>query len=236
MTRLIMMVLKNILRLPYYLWKLCVYAKHPEKYPEPERWQHIHKLMGYAVKAGNICLTVTGLENIPKENGFLMVANHQGIFDVIALAALCEQPLSAVYKMELKDVPFVKQVVDATESFAMDRDDVRQSLTVIQKCTEALKNGRNVVIFPEGTRSKNGNVMGEWHGGSFRCAVKAKAPIVPFAVIDSFKVLDQKGIGPVCPQIHFLTPIPFEEYGKLKTNDIAALVKQRVQECIDAHV
>ncbi len=235
MNRIALMVLKNTFRLPYYCWKLWAHAKHPEKYPEAERWNHIHRLMGYAMNAANVNLTVTGLENIPQENGFLIVANHQGLFDVIAVAGLCKNPLSAVYKIELKDVPLIKQIAQSTQSWAMDRDDVRQSLTVIQGCTEALKNGRNVLIFPEGTRSKNGNVMGEWHGGSFRCALKSKAPIVPFAVIDSFKVLDQKGSGPVSAQIHFLKPIPFEEYGKLKTNDIAAMVKQRVQECIDAN-
>jgi 1-acyl-sn-glycerol-3-phosphate acyltransferase len=132
-------------------------------------------------------------------------------------------------------VPFLKQIIACTKSFAMDRSDVRQSLTVIQNVTREVQAGRNYLIFPEGTRSKNGNVMGEFHGGSFRCALKAKCPIVPIAFIDSFKVLDQKGIQPVSVQMHFLEPIPFEEYGHLKTVDIAEMVKSRIAQVIEAN-
>ena len=144
--------------------------------------------------------------------------------------------MAAVMKKELKDVPVLKQVMQCTHSFAMDREDVRQSLTVIQNVTEEVKNGRNYLIFPEGTRSKLGNEMLEFHGGSFRCATKSKCPIVPIAMIDSFKVLDQKGSKPVTVQIHYLKPIPYEEYAGMKPAEVAALVKSRIQEKIDACV
>lgn len=235
MNRIAMMVLKNTLRLPGLWTKLCAHAKNPDAYPEIERWLHIQKIMKCALNAGNVDLQVTGQENIPQEDGLLLVGNHQGLFDVVALVTAWDKILCAVYKIELKDVPLVKQIAQSTKSYAMDRDDVRQSLTVIQGCTEQLKNGRNVLIYPEGTRSKNGNVMGEWHGGSFRAAVKARATIVPICVIDAYKVLDQKGSKPLSCQLHFLKPIPFEEYGSLKTTEIAAMVKERVQACIDAN-
>lgn len=235
MNRIALMVLKNTLRLPGLWTKLCAHAKAPDNYPEIERWRHIQKIMKAALKAGNVDLTVTGRENIPDKDGLLLVANHQGLFDVVALVTAWDRILCAVYKIELKDVPLVKQIAASTKSYAMDRDDVRQSLTVIQGCTEQLKAGRNVLIFPEGTRSKNGNVMGEFHGGSFKAAVKAKADIQPFAVIDTHKVLDQKGSKPITCQLHFLKPIPYAEYAGMKTTEIAALVKQRIQECIDAN-
>ena len=136
-------------------------------------------------------------------------------------------------KKELKDTPLLKQIFACTNSFAMDREDVRQSLTVIQNVTEEVKNGRNYLIFPEGTRSKLGNEMLEFHGGSFRCATKSKCTIVPIALIDCFKVLDQKGSAPVKVQLHYLKPIPYEEYAGMKPAEVAALVKQRIQEKID---
>ena len=176
-----------------------------------------------------------GQENIPTENGFMMYGNHQGLFDVVAIPASYEGPLAVVYKKELKDTPLLKLIYATTKSFAMDREDVRQSLTVIQAVTEEVKKGRNYLIFPEGTRSKNGNVMGEFHAGSFRCAIKAKCPIVPIAFIDSFKVLDQKGSNPVTAQIHYLPPIPYEEYKDLKSTEVAALVKERINETIRTH-
>ena len=233
MNRIVLMVLRNIFRVPGLWFKLCHYAKNTEKYPYEEKWLHIHKIMKYAVDTGNIDLVVTGKENLPQQDGFMLYGNHQGMFDVVALAGDCERPLAAVLKKELAEVPLLKQILQCTHSFAMDREDVRQSLTVIKNVTEEVKKGRNFLIFPEGTRSKKGNVMGEFHGGSFRCALKAQCPIVPLAFIDSFKVLDQKGSKPVTVQMHYLPAIPYEEFKDMKTVEVAELVKSRIQACID---
>jgi len=236
LNRIVLMVLRNIFAVPGLYAKLCHYAKHTDKYPEAEKWAHIHKIMHLAITSGNIDLKVTGRENLPKENGFMLYANHQGMFDVVAIAGDCEIPLGAVLKKELAEIPVLKQIRECTYSFAMDREDVRQSLTVIQNVTKEVQKGRNYLIFPEGTRSKNGNQMGEFHGGSFRCALKAKCPIIPIAFIDSYKVLDQKGSKPVTVQMHYLKPIAYEEYKDMKTVEIAELVKGRIQEAIDANI
>ena len=231
--RILLMVLRNFWRVPGAYLKLCRYAKHPDRYPEDVMYRHIQYIMKLAVNSGNIDLQVHGQENIPQKDGFLMYGNHQGLFDVVALVAACDRNLAAVFKKELSGIPFLKQVIACTRSFAMDREDVRQSLTVIQAVTREVQGGRNYLIFPEGTRSKNGNRMGEFHGGSFRCAMKAKCPIVPLVFIDSYKVLDQKGSKPVSVQLHFLEPIPYEEYRGRKTVELAALVKDRIARTIE---
>lgn len=233
MNRLTLMILKNIFRLPGLYGKLRRYAKDPEKYPEQEKWAHIRHMLTLAVEAGNVELQVYGVENIPQTPGFMLYGNHQGLFDVMAIAASCPQPLGIVYKKELKDTPILKEILTCTRSFAMDREDVRQSLTVIKAVTEQVQKGRNYVIFPEGTRSKTGNEMGPFHGGSFRCAVKAKCTLVPMAFIDCFKVLDGKGTKPITAQLHYLKPIPYEEYQGMKAAELADLVKSRIQACID---
>ena len=228
MNRIVTMVLNNIWAAPAAWVKLCRYAKHTDDYPEVEKWRHIQYILKRAITGGNVNLIVTGLENIPLENGFMLYANHQGMFDVLAIAATCDNPLGAVLKKELYNIPFLNQIALCTKSFAMDREDVRQSLTVIQNVTKEVEAGRNYLIFPEGTRSRNGNEMLEFHGGSFRCATKSKCPIVPIALVDSFKVLDEKGSKPVSMQLHYLPPIPYEEYQGMKPAEVAALVKQRI--------
>ena len=235
MNRIVTMVLKNFPIVPGAWQKLCRYAKHPEKYSEEEMYRHIQYILKRAVRGGNIDLQVSGTENIPKEGGFMLYANHQGMFDVLAVAATCDIPVGAVLKKELYDIPFLHQVAICTRSFPMDREDVRQSLTVIQSVIREVKAGRNYLIFPEGTRSRNGNQMGQFHSGSFRCATRSKCPIVPVALVDSFKVLDQKGSKPVTVQIHYLKPICWEEYGNLKTTELAALVKEQIAQAIEAH-
>lgn len=236
MNRLALMLLRNIGHFPGAYSKLCRYAKHTEKYPEPEKWQHIQHIMKLAVDAGNVQLNVFGKENIPKENGFLLYGNHQGLFDVLAIASTCDAPLGIVYKKELANVPLLKQIFACTQSFSMDREDPRQSLTVIQAVTKEVQKGRNYVIFPEGTRSKLGNQMVAFHGGSFRCAIKAKCPVVPMVFIDSFKVLDEKGSRPVTVQLHYLEPVPYKCYQNMKAAELAELVKARIQEVIDQYV
>lgn len=235
MNRLLLIGLKNLFRLPGVYSRLCRYAQNPEKYPEAERWAYTKGVLELAIRSGNIDLQVTGVENIPTEPGFMMYGNHQGLFDVLAIGATCPMPLGIVYKKELKDVPVLKQILTFTKSFAMDREDVRQSLTVIQNVTKEVEAGRNYVIFPEGTRSKQGNTMGDFHGGSFRCAVKAKCPVVPMALIDCFQVLDQKGSKKVSAQLHYLPAIPYEEYEGMKAAELAELVKSRIQACIEEH-
>ena len=236
MNRLITMVLKNLWLVPGAWFKLCRYAKNTDKYSREEMFAHIQFILQRAIKGGNIDLTVTGLENVPTEDGFMLYANHQGLFDVVAIAGTMPRTMGAVLKKELWDVPFLHQIALCTNSFAMDREDVRQSLTVIQNVTEEVKKGYNYLIFPEGTRSKLGNEMLEFHGGSFRCATKSQCPIVPIAMVDSFKVLDQKGSKQVKVQIHYLKPILPAEYAGMKPAEVAALVKARIQEKIDMSI
>lgn len=236
MNRIVTMVLRNLHIVPEAWVKLCRYAKHTDDYPEIEKWNHIRYILSRAVKSGNIELKVTGVENIPTDRSFLLYSNHQGMFDVLAIAATCEPPLGTVLKKELKDVPFLKQIIACTKSFAMDREDVRQSLTVIQNVIKEINAGRNYLIFPEGTRSKSTNDLLEFHNGSFRCALKTKCTVVPIALVDCYKVLDQKGSKPVTVQIHYLKPIEYEEYQDLNTKELAELVRSRIEEKVKASV
>ena len=236
MNRILLMCLRNFWRVPGAWFKLCKYAKNADKYSRQEMYDHIHYIMRLAVTSGNLDFKVYGEDNLPKEDGFLLYGNHQGFFDAVALIAACKRPIAAVFKKELSNIPFCKQVIACTKSYSMDREDVRQSMEVIMQVSKDVVNEKkNIVIFPEGTRSKNGNKMGEFHAGSFKSAQKAKCPIVPFVFINSSRVLEDKGIGPMTVQLHFLKPIPFEEYKPMKTVEIAAMVKERIQAVIDAN-
>jgi 1-acyl-sn-glycerol-3-phosphate acyltransferase len=92
-----------------------------------------------------------------------------------------------VLKKELYNVPFLHQIALCTKSFAMDREDVRQSLTVIQNVTEEVKNGRSYLIFPEGTRVKPGMVS-EPKPGAVLFSVRGKVPLVPVYIPAGRKV------------------------------------------------
>ena len=232
MKRIMLMVLYNLPFVPYWWWQLCHFAKHTDDIPEPEKYALLKKIVLHANKGGRVKIDVHGKEHIPTDQSFVFFPNHQGLFDVLAILEACDVPFSVVAKKEVKDVPFLKQVFAIMKAKIMDREDVRQSLQVILDVTQEVKNGRNYLIFPEGTRSRRGNQVGDFKGGSFKCAVKAKAPIVPVALLNAFEPFDRNSIAPVTVQVHFLEPIPYEVYQSMKTTEIAEIVKTRIEETI----
>lgn len=236
MKRILLMVIRNIvLVLPMWI-RLCYHAAHPDKYTEQEHFKMLKFIDHRANKAGNVEIVSSGLDNIPKESGFIFFPNHQGLYDVLAIMEVTPVPFSVVAKKEVANIPFLKQIFSCVKAKMMDREDIRQSLQVIMDVAKEVKEGRNYIIFPEGTRSKNGNKVGEFKGGSFKAATKAKCPIVPVALINAFKPFDTKSIEQVKVQVHFLEPLYYEEYKEMKTTEIAHLVQERIQKMIDEHV
>ena len=235
MKRIIMMVLRNLLFVPYGWFMLNKYARNVDKYTEGERYALLKKIDSRANKGGNIIIKAYGTENIPAQDGFMFYPNHQGLYDVLAILQVCPTPFSVVAKKEVGNVPFLKQVFACMKAFIIDRDDIKQSMQVIINVTKEVKKGRNYLIFAEGTRSKNGNHPQEFKGGSFKAAMKAKCPIVPVALIDTYKAFDTGSIEPLTVQVHFLEPIPYEEYKDMKSTEIAAEVRKRIEDTIQKH-
>ena len=166
----------------------------------------------------------------------MLFPNHQGMYDVLAIVASCPKPFSVVAKKEVGNVPFLKQVFACMRAFLIDRDDLRQSMQVIMDVTKEVQGGRNYLIFAEGTRSKEGNKVNEFKGGSFKAATKAKCPIIPVALIDAYKPFDTNSTAPVTVQVHFLPAIEYDEYKNMKTPEIAEMVKNQIQDTINAHI
>lgn len=90
--------IQKSLFVPYGWFKLCWYASHAERYSEEQRYQLLKYVDNRAVKGGNLVIDGHGMENIPKENGFIFFPNHQGLFDVLAIIQVCPVPFSVVAK------------------------------------------------------------------------------------------------------------------------------------------
>lgn len=228
------MVLYNLPFVPWWWYQLCHYAKHTEEIPEDKKYALLKKITVHANKGGRVKIDVHGQENIPREENFVFFPNHQGLFDVLSIIEASDRPFSVVAKIEVKNIFFLKQVFAIMKAKFMDRDDVRQSLKVILSVTDEVKAGRNFLIFPEGTRSKNGNHPGDFKGGSFKCAMNAHCPIVPVAMLNSYQAFDTNSIHPVTVQVHFLEPLYYEDYKDMKSTEIAKVVRARIVERIEA--
>lgn len=122
----------------------------------------------------------------------------------------------------------VKQFIDLVQGKRLKKDDARQSIGVIKEVAEDTKRGRRFIIFPEGGYYHNHNTVGDFKPGCFKSAVKARAPIVPVALIDSYKVFEEWTLKKVETQVHFLKAIPYEEYKGMTTTEIAEMVRDRI--------
>lgn len=235
MIRIALIVIRVLWILPYWLFVKVRRYKHTDQYSLEERYGFIYSVVGGVNKKGRVDVEGFGMDLLPEQSGYLLAPNHQGLEDPLAIFQTHERPVRAIVKKELLKAPIVKDVIKMLEFMPMDREDVRGSVRIIKEATNALENGQNVFVFPEGTRCRNKNNILEFKGGTFKIAVNAKAPIVPVAIIDSYKVFDVNSLKKITVQIHYLPPIYYEEYQGLQTNEIAAMVHDRIEECIKKH-
>lgn len=133
-------------------------------------------------------IKVEGIDKVP-EGPVLFVANHQSYFDIPVFMANTPYPAPFVAKVELMKAPMLSYWMKEMGCLFMDRSNMRQSLKIILQGIEELKAGTSLVIFPEGTRSKQDEVS-EFKPGSLKLAVKAGVPIVPVTLINTYKVYE----------------------------------------------
>lgn len=229
MNRIALMVIKNLFRIPCWFYKLCVMGRPDDTHTEQERYDFLRNVVTKVNRSGRVKVEAYGTEHIPKEDGFIFFPNHQGLFDMLAMIETNPHPVGVVVKKEAANIILVKQVIALLRGMSIDRSDVRASIGIINKMTEEVKQGRNYVIFAEGTRSKKENEILDFKGGTFKSAVNAKCPIIPVALIDCYKPFDIPSIRKETVQVHYLEPIYPEQYMGLKTVQIADIVHDRIQ-------
>lgn len=236
MKRIVYMVIMNLFYAPIWLTTIARMAREDDSHTVQERYDYIVRMVKRIIKWGRVAVKVQGQENIPKENGFILFPNHQGLFDMLALYSTCPNPISVVIKKEAANWILVKQVLGATRSLSMDRNDMKDQAKVILEVARRVKGGENFVIFAEGHRSRKENQILEFKSGTFKAATKAKCPIVPVALINSFRPFDINSLKRENVEIHYMEPIYPDQYIGMNTTEIAHLVHDRIQEEINKNL
>lgn len=144
------------------------------------------------VKRAGITLRTTGLENVPA-GPVVFVSNHQSYWDIpIFFASIRSLPFGFVAKSNLAKIPGFGEWIKDVRSVFIKREDARASLRAIEEGIGLIKLGFSLVIFPEGTRGKNG-MMREFKKGSLRLATKAGVPIVPVSLNGTYRAFEETG-------------------------------------------
>lgn len=233
MFKLFYVIFMNFHRAPYIVPRMLKYSQHPEKYSEAKRYNLVQHVIYLMCKTGKITTIAYGEENLPKEGGYMMYPNHQGKYDVLGIMRTHHKPCSFVMDINKSHTMLVREFIDLVQGKRLEKDNPRQGITIINQVAKEVEEGRRYILFPEGGyKFNNRNKVEEFKAGSFKIALKAKSPIVPVALIDSYKVFNSIRLGPITTYIYYLDPIPYEEYKDLKTQEIAKLVQTRITEKI----
>lgn len=210
------------------------YMSNPEKYDEEKRYHLARKIMNFMRRRSMTKTIATGLENLPEEGGYIMYANHQGKYDALGIFLSHKRPAGVLMEKKMSLKPIAKQMVDLVDGKRLDLKDPKQQIGILKEIAEEVKAGRRFLIFPEGGYGKNHNTLQKFNSGCFRCSMDSKAPIVPIAIVDSYKSMNTNSFKPCVTQVHFLPAIPYSEFEGMRKNEISDLVKARIQEKLDS--
>jgi len=233
MLRMVYVILVNILILPGIIQRMKYLAK-PEKYNEEKCYTYAKWIVRLMHRTGHIKTTGYGMENLPREGGYMMYPNHQGKYDAYGIVGVHEKPCSVVIDEAKSRGPFISEVIELLHGKRISLKDTRQAMTIIMEMSKEVAEGRRYVLFPEGGYVVGRkNDMGEFKAGCFKISLKTKTPIVPVVLWDSYKVFNSWKLGPLKTEVHFLPPIPYEEFKDMKTPEIAAMVHERIQDKLE---
>jgi 1-acyl-sn-glycerol-3-phosphate acyltransferase len=180
------------------------------------------------VKSAGVDFVVKGKENIPENEAVIYVPNHQGIFDMPALILNTPTPCGFIAKKELQKVPIVRTWMWLLDCVFIDRENKREARVAIKEAIELIKKGRSMVIFPEGTRSRDGIPL-PFKSGVMMIAKETKAKIVPVVlegIIDRFE--GPKNITPGTVKITFLPAIETENLSRDEMKAMPDEIREKI--------
>ncbi|GAM08679.1 1-acyl-sn-glycerol-3-phosphate acyltransferase 1, chloroplastic [Geobacter sp. OR-1] len=161
-----------------------------------------------SLRMGGVSVEVAGRENVPENVPVIYMSNHQSNFDILALYQAIPRKFSWIAKEELFSYPIFGHSMRRAGYIPLDRSDGRKSLRSMVAAAARINQGVSVVIFPEGTRSEDGQLI-PFKQGAFLLAEKAKVPIVPVSISGSGAInpAKQLWLKPGTIHIRFAEPI-----------------------------
>lgn len=177
--------------------------------------------------------TVIGLENVPKDEAVLYIANHRSYFDVPIAYSVLPTLTGFISKKEIGKIPFLNTWMMFLQCLFLDRDDIKQGLKMVLKAIEQVKQGFSIFISPEGTRN-HGEDMLPFKEGSFKIAEKTGCAIIPVSISNSDEVFENHfpHIKATHVVIEFGKPIYPKELSKEQLKFLGAYVQNIIKDTL----
>jgi 1-acyl-sn-glycerol-3-phosphate acyltransferase len=176
-------------------------------------------------------VSIIGREKIKASQPYVLISNHQSYLDILVLYGLFKH-FKWVSKKEIFNIPIVGWNMSLNKYVAINRSNKFSSVKMMNDCEAHLRRGSSIIIFPEGTRSNDGE-MHAFKEGAFKLALNSKVPIMPIIVNGTLHGFPRNGFvfDHKCRVvIKVLDPIPYEVFANLPTKEIATMSHNIMEE------
>jgi 1-acyl-sn-glycerol-3-phosphate acyltransferase len=211
----------------------CFWALLISLFDKHGRIIHFYAAVPWARVILRVCgihVRVKGQENVNARVPRIYMTNHQSAIDIFALLAFLPVDFKFIMKQELMKIPLFGLTMKRANHIGIDREDPRKTVRSMNEAIERIKNGVSVLIFPEGTRSIDGELQPFKRGG-FNLALKCGCDIVPVAIRDSFRII-LKGtlrINSGSFDMRIGKPIAIEGYNRKNVTQLMDRVAEAMQ-------
>jgi 1-acyl-sn-glycerol-3-phosphate acyltransferase len=161
----------------------------------------------------SVKVRVLGKENIDKSQSYVIVANHQSLFDIFIMYGWLGIDIRWVMKYELRKVPVLGTACKRMGHIFVNRTNTKASLESINQAKKQIVNGTSVIFFPEGTRSKSGEI-GKFKKGAFKLAFDLQLPLLPVTINGTGELLptETMDLRPGTAEMIIHPPIDIRKY------------------------
>jgi len=175
--------------------------------------------------------TIVGAHNIDRSGAAIYACNHLSLLDTPVMYTSLPMQFRILAKKELFKIPFMGWHLQRSGQIPIDRASARASLQSLNEAAKTLRGGMSLVVFPEGGRSRTGEVQ-EFLGGIFYVAVKAQAPIIPMALVGNFEALPMNNyvIDPQPLTLVVGEPISTEGMTTHDASRLSDIVREKIQD------
>lgn len=195
------------------------------------RWPSFFQRLwvNWLLGTSSIRLKLEGLENLKKDQSYILVSNHASILDIPGIISAAPFPVRFIAKKSLMWFPVFGWFLYLSEHILIDRESTQSALKSLKRASSLLKKGISIIVFAEGTRTPDGEVK-EFKRGAFLLAQHSKFPIVPVSITGTFAMLPRKGwcFWPGTMNIRLGEPIPTRDLSLQESRDLMRKVRETI--------
>ncbi len=221
-----------IMLVVFFLYIEVFYVLVAKRKPQDSKFKHFiaKQIMTVPLFFTNIRTKVIGKENLPENPGFSIYVNHTSMMDVpVLMYKLNKYPIAFLQRKAIREIIAIGKWTPTLGCVTIDRDNVRKGAEAIIKVIKNIKSGSTMVVFPEGTRSKKIGKLNDFKLGSFKVALKSKAPLVPITILKpkNYKEVKWPFTKRITLVIH--ESIPFKEFSKMSSLELSAKIREIIE-------